>query len=64
MEARDRYGIPLAITEAHIDANREDQPRWLLEIWEGAKEARANGADVRAVTVWSLLGAFDFGTAS
>ncbi|MFK3738422.1 family 1 glycosylhydrolase [Massilia sp. TN1-12] len=60
MEAWERYGIPLAITEAHIDANREDQLRWLLEIWEGAKEARGGGADVRAVTVWSLLGAFDW----
>jgi dTDP-4-dehydrorhamnose reductase len=59
-EAWERYGIPLAVTEAHIDANREDQLRWLLEIWEGAKQARANGADVRAVTVWSLLGAFDW----
>jgi dTDP-4-dehydrorhamnose reductase len=33
-EIWDRYGLPLAITEAHIDANREDQLRWLLEIWK------------------------------
>jgi dTDP-4-dehydrorhamnose reductase len=59
MEVWERYRIPLAVTEAHIDANREDQLRWLLEIWEGAKQVRANGADVRAVTVWSLLGSFD-----
>jgi dTDP-4-dehydrorhamnose reductase len=59
-EAWERYGIPLAITEAHIDANREDQLRWLLEIWEAAKEVRGNGVDLRAVTVWSLLGAFDW----
>jgi dTDP-4-dehydrorhamnose reductase len=59
-EAWERYGLPLAVTEAHIDANREDQLRWLLEIWEAAKEARRNGADVRAVTVWALLGSYDW----
>ena len=59
-EIWDRYHIPLAVTEAHIDANREDQLRWLLEIWEAGKEVRANGVDLRAVTVWSLLGSFDW----
>jgi dTDP-4-dehydrorhamnose reductase len=60
MEVWERYRIPLAVTEAHIDANREDQLRWLLEIWEAAKEVRAGGVDLRAVTVWSLLGSFDW----
>jgi dTDP-4-dehydrorhamnose reductase len=59
-EIWERYRIPLAVTEAHIDANREDQLRWLLEIWEAAKEVRENGVDLRAVTVWSLLGSFDW----
>ncbi|MCD2517650.1 sugar nucleotide-binding protein [Massilia sp. G4R7] len=59
-EVWDRYGLPLAITEAHIDANREDQLRWLLEIWEAAQQSQQNGVDVRAVTVWSLLGSFDW----
>ena len=59
-EAWARYGIPLAVTEAHIDARREDQLRWLLDIWRGAESARAAGADVRAVTAWALLGAFDW----
>lgn len=59
-EIWERYRIPLAVTEAHIDANREDQLRWLLEIWEAAKEVRKNGVDLRAVTVWSLLGSFDW----
>jgi len=59
-EIWERYGIPLAVTEAHIDAHREDQLRWLLEIWRGAVTARDAGVDVRAVTVWSLLGAFDW----
>jgi dTDP-4-dehydrorhamnose reductase len=59
-EAWERYRLPLAVTEAHIDANREDQLRWLLEIWEAAQEARQAGVDVRAVTVWALLGSFDW----
>ncbi len=59
-EVWDRYRIPLAVTEAHIDANREDQLRWLLEIWEAGQQAQRNGVDVRAVTVWALLGSFDW----
>jgi dTDP-4-dehydrorhamnose reductase len=59
-EAWDRYGLPIAITEAHIDANREDQMRWLLEIWEASLRARRKGVDMRAVTVWALLGSYDW----
>ncbi|MFZ3287237.1 MAG: family 1 glycosylhydrolase, partial [Telluria sp.] len=59
-EIWDRYQLPLAVTEAHIDANREDQLRWLLEIWEAGKQAQRNGVDMRAVTVWALLGSFDW----
>jgi len=60
IETWERYGLPIAITEAHIDANREDQLRWLVEIWNAALKARQQGADVRAVTVWALLGSFDW----
>ena len=60
METWERYGLPIAITEAHIDANREDQLRWLVEIWNAALKARQQGADIRAVTVWALLGSFDW----
>jgi dTDP-4-dehydrorhamnose reductase len=59
-ETWDRYGLPIAITEAHIDANREDQLRWLVEIWNAAKKVQQNGADIRAVTVWALLGSYDW----
>jgi dTDP-4-dehydrorhamnose reductase len=59
-EVYERYQLPIAITEAHIDANREDQLRWLLEIWEAAHQSRQAGVDVRAVTVWALLGSFDW----
>ena len=59
-EAWERYGIPIAITEAHIDSTREDQLRWLMSIWRAAEAARDAGADVRAVTFWALFGSFDW----
>lgn len=60
MEVWERYRLPVAVTEAHIDANREDQLRWLLEVWKAAQAAREAGADLRAVTVWALLGSYDW----
>jgi len=59
-ETWERYGLPVAVTEAHIDANREDQLRWLVEIWDAARHLRARVADIRAVTVWALLGSYDW----
>jgi dTDP-4-dehydrorhamnose reductase len=59
-EAWERYGLPVAVTEAHLGCSREEQMRWLVEVWEAAQANRAEGVDVRAVTVWSLLGAFDW----
>jgi len=55
-----RYHLPIAITEVHIDSTREDQMRWLLEIWQSASQLRKSGVDIRAVTVWSLLGSYDW----
>ncbi|MDQ3865831.1 MAG: family 1 glycosylhydrolase, partial [Actinomycetota bacterium] len=57
-ETWDRYGLPVAVTEAHNGCTREEQLRWLLEVWRGAERVRAEGADVRAVTLWSFLGAY------
>lgn len=59
-EAAERYRLPVAITEAHLGCTREEQMRWLVEAWRGAQAACARGIDVRAVTVWSLLGASDW----
>lgn len=60
MEAWNRFRIPLAVTEVHLHCGREDQLRWLWEIWQQTHMARELGADVRAVTAWSLFGAFDW----
>jgi dTDP-4-dehydrorhamnose reductase len=59
-EAYQRYRLPLAITEAHLGCSREEQVRWLAEVWREAQVARQSGIDVRAVTAWSLLGSFDW----
>jgi dTDP-4-dehydrorhamnose reductase len=59
-DAWDRYHLPVAITEVHAGCTREDQVRWLAEAWRGAREARAAGVDVHAVTAWGLLGCFDW----
>jgi dTDP-4-dehydrorhamnose reductase len=61
LEAWERYGLPIAVTEAHLGCTREEQLRWLKEVWDGAlRVRREDGADVRAVTAWSLLGAYDW----
>lgn len=60
LEIWDRYRIPLAVTELHNGCSRDEQLRWLMEGWKEAKAARAAGADVRAVTSWSLFGACDW----
>jgi dTDP-4-dehydrorhamnose reductase len=59
-QAWERYRLPLAVTEVHIDANREDQLRWIDEVWRPAAAVRPAGARVEAVTVWALLGTFDW----
>ena len=55
-----RYGLPIAVTEAHLGCTREQQRRWLDEVWHGALGARADGADVRAVTTWAAFGTRDW----
>lgn len=59
-ETWDRYRLPIAVTEVHIDATREDQLRWIAEIWAAAEQVRREGVDMRAVTIWGLLGLYDW----
>ena len=60
LQAWQRYGRPVAITEAHLNCTRDEQVRWLHHVWESARAARQQGADVRAVTAWSMFGAYDW----
>jgi dTDP-4-dehydrorhamnose reductase len=61
-EASDRYRLPVAFTEVHMGATREEQLRWFMEAWKAATKLKSEGADVRGITAWSLLGAFDWNT--
>ena len=55
-EAWERYRLPVAVTEVHNGCTREEQLRWLDEVWRGACALRDDGAEVVAVTVWSAFG--------
>jgi len=61
-EAWERYRMPMAITEAHHGGPREEQLRWLKEMWDAARTVREEGADLRAVAVWSIFGCVDWNT--
>lgn len=59
-ETWERYGLPVAVTEVHLGCTREEQLRWFKQTWETCHDLAESGVDVRAVTAWSLLGAFDW----
>ena len=59
-ETLSRYGGAVAVTEAHNGCTREEQLRWLREVWQTAERLRGEGRDVVAVTVWALLGSHDW----
>jgi dTDP-4-dehydrorhamnose reductase len=59
-ETWERYGIPIAITEVHHGCTRDEQVRWLHQVWTEAEAARSDGVDVRAVTLWAMFGMVDW----
>lgn len=59
-EAWDRYEIPLVWSEVHHGCTREEQLRWLIDVWNACEKERRRGADIRAVTLWSMFGAVDW----
>ncbi len=60
-EVWQRYHAPIAVTEAHLGcAENIQQLKWFREAWEAASSQKSKGADIRAVTSWALLGAFDW----
>jgi dTDP-4-dehydrorhamnose reductase len=58
--AWERYQLPLAVTEVHIGAHRDEQLRWLWEAWNASTALRAEGIDVRAITPWAAFGSQDW----
>jgi dTDP-4-dehydrorhamnose reductase len=59
-EAWERYAIPLVYSEVHHGCSREEQVRWLMDVWNACELERRRGADIRAVTLWSMFGAVDW----
>ncbi len=61
LEVWARYRRPMAVTEAQNGGpDPAERALWLLDVWDAALAARAAGADLRAVTAWSLFGAVDW----
>lgn len=59
-EASERYGLPVAITEAHLGCSRDEQMRWLHQAWQAALTLRGEGARIVAVTAWAAFGTVDW----
>ena len=59
-QAWERFAIPVAVTESHLNGEADDQVRWLLEAWQTALRLRGEGAGIIAVTSWALLGSYDW----
>ncbi len=39
-EAWQRYRLPIALTEVHLGCSREEQMRWLRDVWQAAEGQR------------------------
>lgn len=59
-EAWNRYKLPIAITECHLNCTREEQLRWFKETWDTIVRLNEEGINIQAITAWALLGAFDW----
>ncbi len=56
-----RYRRPIVLSEVHLGCDDPEEPvRWLMEAWAAALTVRDEGADIRAVTAWSLFGSMDW----
>jgi len=59
-EVWERFQLPIAVTEVHLHCTREEQLRWFKYIWTAVNKLKDEGADIRAITAWALLGSFDW----
>src|SRR3954469_2397503 len=57
-ETYKRFNLPIALTEVHMHCHREEQVRWFQQAWKAANDLAEEGVPIKAVTAWSLLGAF------
>ena len=61
-ECWERYHLPIAVTEAHINCDFDNQIRWFSEIRNTCTILMTKGIDIRAVTAWALLGSYGWNT--
>jgi dTDP-4-dehydrorhamnose reductase len=59
-EVWQRYRIPIAITEVHLDCTRDEQLRWVTEVRDVSEDLCREGIPVVALTIWSLLGSYNW----
>ncbi len=59
-DAWDRFGLPLALTEVHLDGPVDEQVAWLEQAWDTALRLSDRGVRVEAVCAWALLGCHDW----
>jgi dTDP-4-dehydrorhamnose reductase len=57
-EVWERYKIPMVVTEVHIHCDPDNQIRWFSEIRHACLELRQQGADMKALTTWAMLGSY------
>jgi dTDP-4-dehydrorhamnose reductase len=61
-ECWNRYHLPIAVTEAHINCDFDNQIRWFAEIRQTCIHLLNKGVDIRAVTAWALFGSHGWNT--
>jgi dTDP-4-dehydrorhamnose reductase len=61
-EVWERFHLPIAVTEVHLHCTREEQLRWFNQVYTDASKLKSEGADIRAITAWAILGSFDWCT--
>lgn len=57
-EAWEYFKIPIAVTEVHLGCTREEQLRWVKEIWETSCKLQSEGVSIKALTAWAILGSY------
>lgn len=57
-EVWDRYHLPMAVTEVHVNAPVAEQLKWLHTMWEAAQTMHAQGVPIFAVTSWAIFGSY------
>lgn len=62
VEAWSRYRLPIVLTEVQLDGEDAQAAAWWDEAVLAVDRACADGADVRAITTWSMFGSWDWDT--